>query len=124
MIELDDDIKGRIGSLKERRDIIEASLARIAQNIGASVELDKERIALFSDLMQRKLDGGDIKTRKAYLSSVIDRIEVDDNAIRVFGRKDVLAAAITGRGGPAGNVSGFVRKWRARNDSNVRPSDS
>ena len=23
-----------------------------------------------------------------------------------------------------GNVRGFVRKWRARNDSNVRPSDS
>ena len=40
-------------------------------------------------------------------------IEVDDDAIRVFGRKDVLADAITGRGGPAGNVSGFVRKWRA-----------
>jgi hypothetical protein len=64
VIELDDDIKGRIGSLKERRDIIEASLARIAQNIGASVELDKERIALFSDLMQRKLDGGDIKPER------------------------------------------------------------
>ena len=124
VIELDDDIKGRIGSLKERRDIIEASLARITQNIGASVELDSDRIAKFSDLMRRKLDDGDVKTRRTYLSSVIDRIEVDDDAIRVFGRKDVLADAIAGRNSPAGNVSGFVRKWRARNDSNVRPSDS
>ena len=124
VIELDDDIKGRIGSLKERRDIIEASLARITQNIGANVELDSDRIAKFSDLMQRKLDDGDVKTRRTYLSSVIDRIEVDDDAIRVFGRKDVLADAIAGRNSPAGNVSGFVRKWRARNDSNVRPSDS
>lgn len=124
VIELDDDIKGRISSLKERRDVIAASLARIAQNIGAGVQLDDDRIAKFSELMQRKLDDGDVKTRKAYLSSVIDRIEVDDDAIRVFGRKDVLAAAITGRSGAVGNVSGFVRKWRARNDSNVRPSDS
>lgn len=124
VIELDDDIKGRIGSLKERRDIIEASLARITQNIGASVELDSDRIAKFLDLMQRKLDDGDVKIRRTYLSSVIDRIEVDDDAIRVFGRKDVLADAIAGRNSPAGNVSGFVRKWRARNDSNVRPSDS
>ncbi len=124
VIELDDDIKGRIGSLKERRDIIEASLARVTQNIGASFELDSDRIAKFSDLMQRKLDDGDVKTRRTYLSSVIDRIEVDDDAIRVFGRKDVLADAIAGRNSPAGNVSGFVRKWRARNDSNVRPSDS
>ncbi len=46
-------------------------------------------------------------------TSVIDRIEVDDDAIRVFGRKDVLADAIAGRNSPAGNVSGFVRKWRA-----------
>ena len=113
VIELDDDIKGRIGSLKERRDIIEASLARITQNIGANVELDSDRIAKFSDLMQRKLEDGDVKTRRTYLSSVIDRIEVDDDAIRVFGRKDVLADAIAGRNSPAGNVSGFVRKWRA-----------
>jgi site-specific DNA recombinase len=121
VIELDDDIKGRISSLKERRDVIEASLARIAQNIGADVQLDDDRIARFSELMQRKLDDGDVRTRKAYLSSVIDRIEVDDNAIRVFGRKDVLAAAIIGRSGTSGNVSGFVRKWRARQDSNLRP---
>ena len=124
VIELDDDIKGRIRSLKERRDIIEASLARITQNVGASHELDDDRIERFSDLMHRKLDDGDVKTRKAYLSSVIDRIEVDDDAIRVFGRKDALAAAIAGQNSIAGNVSGFVRKWRARNDSNVRPSDS
>ncbi len=121
VIELDADIKGRIGSLKERRDIIEASLARITQNIGAGVELDSDRIAQFSNLMHRKLDDGDVKTRKAYLSSVIDRIEVDDDAVRVFGRKDVLAAAIAGQNSTTGNVSGFVRKWRARQDSNLRP---
>jgi site-specific DNA recombinase len=121
VIELDDDIKGRIVSLKERRDIIETSLARITQNIGANVELDSDRIAKFSDLMQRKLDDGDVKTRRTYLSSVIDRVEVDDDAIPVFGRKDVLADAIAGRNSPAENVSGFVRKWRARQDSNLRP---
>ncbi len=63
VIELDDDIKGRIGSLKDRRDVIEASLARITQNIGAAPALDDERIARFSGLMQRKLDCGDVKTR-------------------------------------------------------------
>ena len=124
VIELDDDIKGRIGSLKDRRDVIEASLARITQNIGAAPALDDERIARFSGLMQRKLDCGDVKTRKAYLTSVIDRIEVDDHVIRVFGRKDALADAVSGRNSPTANVRSSVRKWCARNDSNVRPSDS
>ncbi len=32
--------------------------------------------------------------------------------------------AISGKQTENGNVRGFVRKWRARNDSNVRPSDS
>jgi site-specific DNA recombinase len=64
--------------------------------------------------MQRNLDCGDVKTRKAYLTSVIDRIEVDDNAIRVFGRKDALADAVAGRISSAANVRVSVRKWCAR----------
>jgi len=75
--------------------------------------MSDELAQLGYDLMRRKFDGGDVKTRTTYLSSVIDRIEVDDDAIRVFGRKDVLADAIARRNSPAGNVSGFVRKWRA-----------
>ena len=73
------------------------------------------------DLMHRMLDDGDVKTRTTYLSSVIDHSEVDDDAIRVSGRKDVLVGAIVGRNSPAGHVRGFDRKWRARQDSNLRP---
>src|SRR5262249_32049564 len=51
------------------------------------------------------------------------RDEGVDGAIRIFG-KDILQAAIAGKQTKNGNVRGFVRKWRARNDSNVRPSDS
>jgi len=63
--------------------------------------------------MQRKLDCGDVKTRKAYLTSVIDRIEVDDHVIRVFGRKDAVADAVSGRNSPTANVRSSVRKWCA-----------
>jgi hypothetical protein len=80
--------------LFEHRVRLEASMARIHQNIGASVELYSSRIVKFSDLMQRKLDDGDVKTRRTFLSTVIDRIEVDDDTVRVFARKDVLADSI------------------------------
>ncbi len=71
-----------------------------------------------------KLDAGDANTRKIYIRSIIDAVEVDDQAIRIIGSKDILHAAIAGKPTENGNVRDCVPKWRARNDSNVRPSDS
>jgi hypothetical protein len=51
--------------------------------------------------------------RKRYIHSIIDAVEVDDKAIRILGSKDILQAAI------AGNVRGFVRKWRAIQNKTV-----
>ncbi len=62
---------------------------------------------MFARVMSDKLDAGDTNTRKGYVHSIIDAVEVDDGSVRIIGSK-----------------RGFVRKWRARNDSNVRPSDS
>ncbi len=62
---------------------------------------------------------GDVQARKAYLRTVIDRIEVDDHAVRIIGDKASLAAVIAGQANGAKHVRGFVRKWRTRHDSNV-----
>ena len=59
-----------------------------------------------------------MKTRKGYIRSIIDAVEVDDHAIRIIGSKDILQAAITGKRIENGNVSGFVRKWRSQGESN------
>lgn len=37
---------------------------------------------------------GDINTRKGYVRSIIDAVEVDDHVIRIIGSKDVLQDAI------------------------------
>ena len=80
-----------------------------------------DKVTAFSKLMREKIRSGDTQTRKAWLGSVISRIEVDDDAIRVIGEKPVLAAALAAQNMPSANVSGFVRKWRAmRNeDANI-----
>jgi site-specific DNA recombinase len=67
---------------------------------------------------ERKLDNADTNARKGYIRSIIDAIEVDDKAIRIIGSRDILQAAIAGKQIENGNVRGFVRKWRARRDSN------
>jgi site-specific DNA recombinase len=68
--------------------------------------------------MREKLDTADVQARKAYLRSVIAQVEVGDGKVRVLSDKAVLAAAAMGRAGDGANVRGFVRKWRARRDSN------
>ena len=74
--------------------------------------------------MRDKIDNGDVQARKSYLRAVISEIRVDDDKISIIGDKTTLAAVIAGQNTPDTNVSGFVRKWRARRDSNSRPSDS
>jgi site-specific DNA recombinase len=65
-----------------------------------------------------RLETGDIQARRDYLRAVISQIEVDDGKIRIIGDKATLAAVIAGRQTQGTNVRGFVRKWRARRDSN------
>jgi site-specific DNA recombinase len=119
VVDLDDDLKQRIQTLKHERDIAEASLDRIATQAKNGAEITPEKIEAFSALMRDKLENGDTQARKAYLRAVISCIEVDDDKVRIIGEKAALADVIAGRQTSAKNVSGFIRKWRARKDSNL-----
>ena len=39
---------------------------------------------------------GDIPFRKAYIQSIVDRVEVDDDLVRIIGDKSTLEQAIAG----------------------------
>ena len=87
--------------------------------------IDDSRLQAFSRFMRERLTTGDIPFRKAYLGAIIDRVEVDEGRIRIFGRKDVLEQAVAAGLGPAlPGVRTFVHKWRARKNSNLRPPNS
>jgi site-specific DNA recombinase len=119
VVDLDEDLKQRIQTLKNERDVAQASLERIDVQARNAVELTPERIEAFAKLMRTNLATGDTQARKAYLRSIISRIEVDDGRVRIIGEKASLANVIAGRETAPGNVRGFVRKWRARKDSNL-----
>jgi site-specific DNA recombinase len=68
--------------------------------------------------MHEKLETADVQAKKAYLRSVIAQIEVGDDKVRIVGEKASLAAVIAGASTETALVGGFVRKWRARRDSN------
>ena len=124
IVDLDAQLKERVDALKAQRDLAKASLDRITVQADTRAIITPDRLASFSRLMRENLDNGDTQARKAFLQSVISQIEVDDHKVRIIGDKATLATVIAGRQTGQGQVRGFVRKWRARKDSNLRPPDS
>ncbi|EFI52804.1 recombinase family protein [Afipia sp. 1NLS2] len=118
IIELDDILRERTSTLKSEHERAKAALDRARSQGGAEILIDADKIDTFSRLMTEKLDHGDVNSKKAYIRAVVSAIEVDDTAIRIIGSKHMLQAVIAGKQATNENVRGFVRKWRARRDSN------
>ncbi len=72
--------------------------------------------------MRERLTTGDIPFRKAYIAAIVDRIEVDDHAVRIMGRKEVREQAVMANERTQPVVHSFVPNWRPRQDLNLRPS--
>jgi site-specific DNA recombinase len=122
LTDLDEVLKERIAALKLDRERAKAALERIKPPV-SMISIDPETVERFGRMMRDNITAGDVPFRKAYINSVVDRIEVDDHAIRIIGDKASLEQIIAGSAKGA-VVRSHVRKWRARRDSNSRPSDS
>lgn len=117
--EMGDLLKERIATLRNDRDRTREALAGAKGNVKAEAAVTEDAVLRFGDLMRQPLQEGDTADRKAWLSSIVDRIEVDAGAIRMFGRNDVLdQCALAAVGGNAG-VRTFVPKWRAMQDEST-----
>ncbi|MBR2120131.1 MAG: recombinase family protein [Afipia sp.] len=117
LTELDDILKDRLAALKTDRDQAKEALERIKVR-PKSHNFDDQAIERFGRLMRENIASGPIPFRKAYIKSVVDRVEVDDHAIRIVGDRATLEQAMAGDQNANPNVRSFVRKWRARRDSN------
>lgn len=119
LTELDDILKDRVAALKTDRDRAKEALDRIKLR-PKSHNIDDEAIERFGRLMRENIASGPIPFRKAYIKSVVDRVEVDDHAIRIVGDRATLEQAVVGNQNANPDVRSFVRKWRARRDSNCQ----
>ena len=88
------------------------------------ITLDPTNVAAFSKLPRDRLTIGNIPFRTAPLDSNINRVEVNGHKRRICGRKNVLGQAGMSNSAPVPEVRGFVRRWRARKESSLHPSDS
>lgn len=108
----DPTLKDRIAALRTDRDIAKGAYERAAAELRPDVRINAERIAAFTELMRRNVAGGAVEFRRAWLRSMIDNVEVDDEEIRIHGRRDVLERLVMDGGAAPAGVPSFVRKWR------------
>lgn len=117
--EPDDMLKEQIAKLKADRERAHSALNRIENQGAAASWLDPDKLARFGQLMRSNISEGEVPFRKAYLRSLIDAVEVDQHVVRIHGSRTVLERAVLADHATQPGVRGFVRKWRARKDSNL-----
>ena len=65
------------------------------------------------------LQDGPKAFRKEYMRLLVHSVEVTKDEVRISGSKAALAAAVQAQKSNIPQVSGFVREWRTRQDSNL-----
>ena len=122
-------LKDRIAELEaiKKEAIADAERAEAAINkLGPTITPESiERIAQAAREGLRAPDGS---YRRAHVRAVAQRVEVLSTAeLKIMGGRTELLRTLAASAGDQSAILGvrsYKPKWRARNDSNVRPSDS
>ncbi|ABE61458.1 Recombinase [Nitrobacter hamburgensis X14] len=112
-------LKDRVAAIKTERDIAKAAFDRAVSEMRPEARITEDKIASFVATMRDNVLSGETAFRRAWLRSVIDKVEVDDTEIRIHGRRTVLERLVMGGGAAPAGVPSFVREWRTRHDSNA-----
>jgi hypothetical protein len=75
--EIDDILKDRIIALRADRDRLQSALESARSVARPAVDISPILVERFGSLMREKLTSGEVPFRKAYLGSIIDRVEVE-----------------------------------------------
>ncbi|MBG0809539.1 recombinase family protein [Methylosinus sp. H3A] len=116
--DMDDLLRERLAALKSERERAKAALDRIKAQSAPSIAIEPDQLERFGTFMREKITVGETSFRRAYLRAVVEAIEVDDQVVRIHGSKTSLEQAVVAGEQIGKSVRGFIRKWRARRDSN------
>lgn len=81
--------------------------------------LTNRQIDRFANGLRDLLKDGPKPFRKEYLRLLVSQVNVGDDEIMISGSKAALAAAVQAQKANKGQVPGYVREWRTRQDSNL-----
>ncbi|CCQ72455.1 Putative site-specific recombinase and resolvase superfamily protein [Magnetospira sp. QH-2] len=122
-VENTDGFKSSLGRLDQRREDLLRQVSQLDRRRDMpSLKLTQGHLKRFAEAARAKLHDPDSKFRKDYVRLFVDRVEVDDAEIRIFGSKSALAGAALGMTEPDTDpVPSSVPKWWAQQDSNLQP---
>ena len=114
-------LRDRLSVLKAQRDEAKR-LVEVADAPSSQMpELTPAMIDGFAVSLRSRLLDGPVAFRKEYLMSIVEKVEVSDDVIRLTGRKDQLVRQLmSGRPVPQKRVRFFGQEWRPQRDSNPR----
>ncbi len=120
----DEILQKRAQELKAERESLLVELASVRRTHALPVDrILPSNIEAFSKAIRAKLD--DKEFAKRYLQVLVDEIVVDGDTATMRGSYTALANAIVEKKkGTSKEVPSFMSEWRARSDSNARPSGS
>ena len=101
-------------------------LTRLASSLDRQQDLPRnlltpKNLARFSRAIRERLHDSDGAFRKSYVRQFVDRIEVDDEEVRIYGPKSALVQGLASSPESARTpVPSFDPKWWARQEPNVR----
>jgi len=72
-------------------------LAVITHKDSGPEKINPEHLAVFASMMRVLVDGTDRNRTKAYLRSLISRIEVSDTTIHILGDQEILSELVANR---------------------------
>lgn len=105
-------------AVRTERDLARATAERASRELQPEHRLTKEKILDFTETMRACVVNGEVPFRRAYIRSIVDRIDVAESEIRIVGRKtSIQQLALAGAPAPAA-VPSFVPSWRPQRDSN------
>lgn len=112
----DSTLKERIAALRTEREIAKTAYERAAAELRPETRINAEKIAAFTEVMRTNVTDGPVPFRRAWLRTMIDNVEVDDEEVRIHGRRSVLERLVMGGGAAPAGVPSFVREWRPAPD--------
>ena len=118
IVELDDLLREKIATLQAERRQVDAALDRVREASVVSVPVTEDMIESFARVMRLGISEGPIELRKAYLRSMVERIEISDDAIVIVGAKVDIERSIKASDLPLPKVRNFIPKWHALGESN------
>ncbi|WP_187969837.1 recombinase family protein [Aquibium microcysteis] len=117
VMKLDGMLKERIERSQTEVAIAEEAVRRSRRKLTDRPGISPEMIVQFSDMFRQRVTKGAVTLRKAYLRSVVDRIVVSEDAIRIVGPTSRLRDEVLATGQQS--VPSSVHDWRTRQDSNL-----